>query len=88
MAANLINYIEDLIDYEWILPNAQFDFLNHAQEVYNAYYNEQPGVAVELLLEIIGHAEDALANDEITQEGYKFLHYYPEYIIARLEGEG
>jgi hypothetical protein len=88
MITHFIGFVEDLMDYEWILPNAQFDFLNHAQEVYNAYYNEQPGVAVELLLEIIGHAEESLPTEEITQEGYKFLHYYPEYIIARLEGEG
>jgi hypothetical protein len=88
MIDNLISYVEALIGYEWILPNAQFDFFNHAKEVYNSYHSEQIGAAHELLLEIKGHAEEALANEEITVEGYKFLYYYPSYIIQRIEEEG
>jgi hypothetical protein len=87
MIDNLIRYVEDLTDYEWILPNAQFDFYNFAKEIYNSYQNEQYDVAMEICLLIIEQAEDALANEEITVEGYKFLHYYPTYIKERIEEE-
>jgi hypothetical protein len=85
MFDNLLLYIETLNNYEWILPNASYDFLSMASEIYDLYKEADYGNAIELINAFLGNVEHALSIEEITKEGYKFLYYYPSYIKLRIE---
>lgn len=85
MLDNLMLYVQELIDYQWILPGASYDFSHQAKEIFSAHKQGNFPLAILLTEEFLWHTDEALNNEEITTEGYKFLHYYPTYILQRLQ---
>jgi hypothetical protein len=80
----LKQYVAKLTEFEWILVTS-YDFSDTAEAINDYYINEEYASVYETIEKFVNAAETAWNNEEITDEGYKFLHYYPIYIKQRIE---
>jgi hypothetical protein len=91
LATRLISYSEEMYGYEWISSESvrdyYIDMLLNVISIMEG--SEGTGVleaACSILDErILAQAEQDLQEELITNEGYKFLHYYTIYIKEEIE---
>lgn len=89
LTTRLISYTYDLLQYDWIASEIIRAFyqtkLNDViQAVQAGKYGKACAIINNTLLPTI---EQHLGNNNITIEGYKFLHYYTIYIKEEIEGQ-
>ena len=87
MINSLISYAEELYQYEWITKedtyNYYVDILNDLKE--SLYAGELERACSIINERILPQVDQDLAEELITIEGYKFLHYHTIYISERME---
>lgn len=86
----LISYTDELFQYEWIENEETRDYYaERLTEAYESIENtSEIGDACAVIDErILQQLEQDLAEELITIEGYKFLHYYTIYIKEEIEEE-
>lgn len=80
-----------LIDYEWISPSISYDYAGAVQELLEIMDSSQPFDYEQfcnlLSKEIIPQIDKDFENNELTIEGYKFLHYNFIYLLDQFNEE-
>lgn len=88
----LINeIITPLMNYEWISPSISYDYGGAVQNLLEIMDRSNPFDYEEfcnlLAKEIIPQIEEDFENNELTIEGYKFLHYNFIYLLDQFNEE-
>ena len=90
LCTKLVTYTDEMFDYDWIQNEETKDYYTQRlTEVYESIENtDEIGYACSIIDErILSQLEQDLAEQLITSEGYKFLHYYTNYIKDEIEEE-
>lgn len=90
LCIRLISYTEEMFKYNWILNKETRDYYaERLTEVYQSIENTgEISYACSIINErILPQVERDRAEELITSEGYKFLHYYTIYIKEEIEKE-
>ena len=90
LSKRLISYTDEMFGYDWIHNKETRDYYaERLTEVYESIENTgEIGYACSIINErILPQVERDRAEELITSEGYKFLHYYTIYIKEEIENE-
>lgn len=90
LCTRLISYTDEMFGYDWIHNRETKDYYaKRLTEVYESIDNTgEIGYACSIINErILPQVEQDRAEELITSEGYKFLHYYTIYIKEEIEKE-
>ena len=88
MIENLITYNRELFEYGWInIESLRTDFEASLERIQNEYRNSDLTQLCEIIYNLFIQIDDAVAADNLTNEGYKFMHYHVMYIKESIETE-
>ena len=85
MIDTLISYTDQSYNYEWITNRGIYNSLSKKLE--NAKKGLEKGKenSTKNIIQAYQNEVDAQNGKHITEDGYKFLYYFSDYIIERLK---
>ena len=83
MLGTLLSYTDKCYEYEWITSKGTYNSLS--KKLNNAKKELEKGNEDKVKKELIAFQSEVYKQNgkHITEDGYKFLYYYPEYIIGQ-----
>jgi hypothetical protein len=84
LTSRLIDYVEEMYGYGWMADEETMVYYQDNLTTLNESTSQDESCAI-INEKLIPEIEADLQEGSITNEGYKFLHYYTIYIKGELE---